>query len=257
MSEQAYVTQAETIVHLPWLERFDDPALPEWLRSSRQKVDAGTEVHVSASLQRATIRPKNGRSRTYDGDAIIQVDPGESWSVKWPHLDPDARIWFMRKDGEHTLTTENLQGREQALFEQFLMFMADGYHNPAPFDLPDGVYPSDSGGASFTVSFGRSGQPPSIVPFPEDVGVQPEFPAQAIIDVPHDLHVTDSHQKPVTVPAGRHLTRVSGYNTKTGEVSHVRFMRQDIYLSSATLIALMATGQVTLAKVLQERTFYY
>lgn len=253
-----FVAQTDTIVHLPWLARFDDPHLDPRYHPSKQEVSAGCEAYVDADLQRARITQPNGRSRTYDGLTRIRVEPGTSWSVEWPHLEPDARIWFEDTDGERSLYTENVQGRED-LFPQFLMLMADPFHNPGTFDLPDGEYPSNNGGPTYDVTFGRSGDRPSLMAQPEYLGVQPDFPYKALVVFHRDTDVTDQKGQSIRIPAKDYVAQVESWNTRTGEVGQIRLRRGGpvATVPGDALIRLIAQRVVSLHSVMQERTFYF
>lgn len=252
-------------LELPWLKTYDLEMEKVGVSGvhAEPRLEPGTRAYVDVANQKAVAIEPSGRVRSWNKNGRLHYDPDErSWEMEWLETgsDDNPRVWFtpMDEDCEDEVVLEtgyqfessNLEGKQDTYFPLMVELLRDPLFNPAGFPLPSGIYKADMNQVRFELNFGENGAAPSMRPDPESLPAPLDFPYRTEINVTRPI----ADAKGEDVAPGYYRTRVTGFNTITGEVRtlEVRGERTKFRLGGDAIVRHIHSGDIELLNVLQE-----
>ena len=230
---------------------------------SKVTIPKGSSVYMDENGPRFRMRTPEGKIVGWDRFKRITVNPGEYWGITWcnPGQLEDPDFGFSVQDGKLSILLEHMEGHEH-LFADFVTTFGDPDMCPGGFRAPDGRYESNML-IDFMVTWGGNGVPPSLIPVPETLAVQPEVPSEFLIEFePGAVVNCTKAKKPIQPGTDTYVGDVRSYNIHTGQVREIRYRipgntLEDFKTDGAELFRLIAEKQATIVEVLQDKKRQY
>lgn len=252
-------------IELPWLKPYDLDMEKVGVPGVHAvpRLEPGTRAYVDIGSQKAVAVEPNGRVRSWNKNGRLQYDPEErSWDMEWLELgsQENPRVFFtpMEDDCEDEVVQEtgyqfesnNLEGKQDSYFPMMVELLRDPLFNPAGFPLRSGIYKADMTEIRFELNFGESGSKPSLRAVPESLPAPLDFPYRTEINVNRSIRDTKGEE----ISPGYYRTRVTSFNTRSGEVRALEVRRQStkFRLSGEEIVRHIHGGDIELLNVLQE-----
>jgi len=259
------VAERSAEVDLDWLTALNviDPSRSEpFLDYSKLTIPKGSSIYMDENGPRFRMKTPEGKIIAWDRFKQIKADPGEYWGIQWrkPGQIDDPDFGFFLKDGNLSILLQSMEGHEH-LFADFVATFSDPDLCPGDFRAPDGRYESNML-IDFMVTWGGNGVPPSLVPVPETLAVQPDVPSEFVVEVEPGTIVNCARRKQqVEVQPGVYVGDVRTYNIHTGEVVNIRYRLdgedEAFNTTGDELLRLVAAKQAEIVEILQDRKRQY
>lgn len=252
-------------LELPWLKPYDVEMEKVGVAGvhALPRLEPGTRAFTDIASQKAVAVEPSGRVRSWNKNGRLRYDPEErSWDMEWLELgsQENPQVSFIPMDEDcddeivqatgYQFESSNLEGKHDVYFPLMVELLRDPLYNPAGFPLRSGIYKADMNRVTFELNFGEDGSAPSLKPVPETLPAPLDFPYRTEINVARALRDANGEE----IGPGYYRTRVTSFNTITGEVRSMEVRRQStkFKLSGEDIVRHMHSGNIELLNVLQE-----
>lgn len=252
-------------LELPWLTPYDREMEKVGYAGVHAvpRLEPGTRVFVDLAIQKAVAVAPDGKVTSWYRNGRMRYDPDDrSWDMEWLELGSQSnpRVTFTPMDEDcddeivqesgYQLETNDLEGKQDSYFPLMVELLRDPLYNPAGFPLKSGTYKAEMAEIRIRLNFGEDGSRPSLIPVEESLPAPLDFPYRTEIEVARGIAAANGE----IVPPGYYRTRVTSFNTRTGEARsiEVRHQSQKFKINGESIVRAIHDGDIKMLNVLQE-----